>query len=161
MRHTYTYVNKNLRWQSTEGCLCCTTPFQGWQEDWEAACTRCFLWGVASLLEAKIRNLCAVQLCAKYRLVSATSSPYHKCRKIKRTASFKMKGLLYICLLIAHLLTLVSNLYIWFPCPAHCLPPEGKERSHSWKKYLGKSQARSNLTTFRPPCLALYPLTQV
>ena len=46
----------------------------------ETCCTcvyRWFLWGVASLPEGKSRALCLVQLCAKYRLVSATLSPYH------------------------------------------------------------------------------------
>ena len=46
----------------------------------ETCCTcvyRWFLWGVASLPEGKSRGLCLVQLCAKYRLVSATLSPYH------------------------------------------------------------------------------------
>ena len=36
-----------------------------------------FSWGVASLQEGKSRGLCLVQLCAKYRLVSTTLSPYH------------------------------------------------------------------------------------
>ena len=36
-----------------------------------------FPWGVTSLSEGKSQGLCLVQLCAKYRLVSATSSPYH------------------------------------------------------------------------------------
>ena len=35
-----------------------------------------FSWGVVSLSEDKSRGLCLVQLCTKYRLVSATSS-YH------------------------------------------------------------------------------------
>ena len=38
---------------------------------------RWFSWGVASLPEGKSRCLGLVQLRAKYRLVSATSSPYH------------------------------------------------------------------------------------
>ena len=38
---------------------------------------RWFTWGVASLLEGKSRGLCLVQLCAKYRQGSVTSSPYH------------------------------------------------------------------------------------
>ena len=36
-----------------------------------------FLWGVASLPEDKSWGLCLEQLCARYRLVSATVSPYH------------------------------------------------------------------------------------
>ena len=32
---------------------------------------------MASLLEGKSRGLCLVRLCAKYRLLSATLSPYH------------------------------------------------------------------------------------
>ena len=36
-----------------------------------------FSWDMASLLEGKSRGLCLVQLCAKCRLVSAISSPYH------------------------------------------------------------------------------------
>ena len=36
-----------------------------------------FHGGVASLPEGKGRGLCFVQLCAKYRLVSTTLSPYH------------------------------------------------------------------------------------
>ena len=47
-----------------------------------------FSWGVASLLKGKSQGLCLVQLCAKYRLVNATSSPY---RKIKEAASLKVK----------------------------------------------------------------------
>ena len=38
---------------------------------------RLFSWGVASLPEGKSQGLCLVQLCAKYRLVSAMLSPYH------------------------------------------------------------------------------------
>ena len=38
---------------------------------------RWFSWGVASLPEGKSQGLCLVQLCAEYRLVSATLSPYH------------------------------------------------------------------------------------
>ena len=64
---------------------------------------RWFSWGVASLLEGKSRGLGFVQLCAKYRLVSATSSPYHYYRKVKEAAPLKVKGPLYSCLLIARL----------------------------------------------------------
>ena len=39
-------------------------------DDFHGAC-------MASLPEGKSRDLCLVELCAKYRLVSATSSPYH------------------------------------------------------------------------------------
>ena len=39
-------------------------------------CNRWFSWCVASHPEGKSRGLCLVQLCAKYRLVSATLSPY-------------------------------------------------------------------------------------
>ena len=39
---------------------------------------RWFSWGVVSLPEGKSRGLCLVQLCAKYRLVSATSSSEQK-----------------------------------------------------------------------------------
>ena len=60
-------------------------------------------WGVVSLPESKSQGLCLVQLCAKYRLVSAASSPYHQCRKIKEAASLKVKGSLYSCLLIESL----------------------------------------------------------
>ena len=38
---------------------------------------RWFSWGVVSLPEGKSRGPCLVQLCAKHRLVSATSSSYH------------------------------------------------------------------------------------
>ena len=41
------------------------------------------------------QGLCLAQLCAKYRLVSATLSPYHQCKK---AASLKTS-----CLLVAHL----------------------------------------------------------
>ena len=62
---------------------------------------RWFSWGVASLPEGKSRGLGLVQLCAKYRLVNTTSSPYHLYRKINEAASLKVKGPLYNCLLIA------------------------------------------------------------
>ena len=39
--------------------------------------TRWFSWGVASLPEGKSRCLGLVQLRRKYRLIRATSSPYH------------------------------------------------------------------------------------
>ena len=58
---------------------------------------RWFSWSVASLPEGKSRGLCLVHLCAKYRLVSATLSPYHQCKK---AASLKTS-----CLLVAHLLS--------------------------------------------------------
>ena len=41
-----------------------------------------------------------MQLCAKYRLVSAVLSPYHSWLKIKEAASCKVKSSLYSCLLI-------------------------------------------------------------
>ena len=47
------------------------------QADLEVNLCRWFSWGVASLPEGKSRGLCLVQLSAKHRLVSATSSPYH------------------------------------------------------------------------------------
>ena len=62
-----------------------------------------FSWGMGSLPEGKCWGLCLTQLCAKYRLVSATRSPYHLCSKIKEAASLKVKGLLYSCLLMVHL----------------------------------------------------------
>ena len=51
----------------------------------------------------RVRGLCLVQLCAKYRLISATLSPYYQCRKIKEATSLKVKGPLYSCLLIVRL----------------------------------------------------------
>ena len=62
----------------------------------------------ASLPEGKNRGQCLVQLCAKYRLVSAT---------IKEAASLKVKGPLYSCLLIARVCpTEVGRLIdIWKP----------------------------------------------
>ena len=50
---------------------------------WQEVCpTFVFMYrwlsgGVASLPEGKSQGLCLVQLCVKYRLVSATSNPYH------------------------------------------------------------------------------------
>ena len=63
-----------------------------------------FSWGMASLnLEGKSWCLCLAQLCANYRLVSATLSPYHCCLKIEEADSHKVKGSLYSCLLVASL----------------------------------------------------------
>ena len=56
---------------------------------------RWFSWGVASLPEGKSRHLCLAKLCTKYRLVSATLTPYYCCLKIEETASHKVKGSLY------------------------------------------------------------------
>ena len=58
---------------------------------------------MASLPEGKSRCLCLAQLCTNYRLVSATLSPYHCCLEIEEADSYKVKGSLYSCLLVAHL----------------------------------------------------------
>lgn len=60
-------------------------------------------WGVTLLPEGKIRSLHSVQLCVKYRLVSATLSPYHQWLKIKEAPPLEVKGPLFSCLLIVRL----------------------------------------------------------
>ena len=61
---------------------------------------RWFSWGVASHQEGKSRDVCSLQLCAKYRQGSATLSPYHQCQKIKELVSerFAVQLPLIMCL---------------------------------------------------------------
>ena len=58
---------------------------------------------MALLPEGKIQISALGVLCAKYRQVNTTSTPYHQCRKAKEAASLKVKALQYSCLLIAYL----------------------------------------------------------
>ena len=55
---------------------------------------------MALLPEGKSQGQCLVQLCTKYKLVSATSSPSISAERKKEAASLKVKGPLYSSLLI-------------------------------------------------------------
>ena len=59
-----------------------------------------FSWGRDLTFGGKSQGLCLVQLCSRYRLVSATLSSYHQYWIIKEAASLKVNGPLDSCLLI-------------------------------------------------------------
>ena len=61
------------------------------------------VWLHLQLAEGKSWGVCLVQLCVKYRLVSATLSPYHQCQKTKEAVSLEVKGPTHSYLLIMSL----------------------------------------------------------
>ena len=83
------------------------------------ALCRWFSWGVASLLEGKNQSVCLVQLCAKYRLVSATSSlvPEDKRSCFSQSERARCNSCLLIALLPSGSTTLnLETIYLYIHC---------------------------------------------